>query len=97
MSKLKRIKDILKQHKQELKDNFKLKNIGVFGSYIRKESNRKSDLDILVEFEEMPDLLRFIELEEYLSSTIGIKVDLVMKKSLKPDIKKYILREVIYI
>lgn len=44
MSKLQKIKDILKQHKQELKDNFKLKNIGVFGSYIRRNQKERAIL-----------------------------------------------------
>lgn len=91
------IENILKQHKQELKQRFNLKEIGIFGSYIRGNPRRKSDLDILVEFKEVPGLLGFIELEEYLTKTTGIKVDLVMKKALKTGIKKYILKEVIYI
>lgn len=97
MTKLDKFREILKQHKYDLKDRFKLKNIGLFGSYVNKKQNRKSDLDILVEFKEAPGLLKFIELEEYLSKTIGVKVDLVMKQALKPAIKKYILREVVYI
>jgi len=42
------------------------------------------------------DLIKFVELEEYISSLIGIKVDLVTKSALKPRIGKYILKEVIY-
>ena len=53
---------------------------------------RNSDLDILVTFEDEPSLLTFIAIENYLSDLLGVKVDLVMKDSLKPAIGKNILR-----
>jgi predicted nucleotidyltransferase len=54
------IKRILKEHKEELRDRFKVKEIGVFGSYVRGEQKRKgSDIDILVEFEEPIGFLNF--------------------------------------
>jgi predicted nucleotidyltransferase len=97
MLRIREIENVLKQYKQELKRRFKLKEMGVFGSYLRGEQNKKSDLDILVEFKEAPGLLEFIEIEEYISKITGLKVDLVMKKALKPELKKYILKEVVYI
>jgi hypothetical protein len=93
----KRIEDILRAHRQELKKRFKLKEIGIFGSFVRDEQKKRSDIDILVEFEKAPGLLKFIETEEYLSKILELKVDLVMKKALKPGIGKYILKEVVYI
>ena len=60
--KLEEIKEILKKHKKELQENFKIKNMGIFGSYVRGEQREASDVDILVEFYETPDLLKFIEL-----------------------------------
>ena len=97
MLRIKEIENVLKQYKQELKMRVKLKEIGIFGSYLRSEQNKKSDLDILVEFRDAPGLLEFIELEEYISKITGLKVDLVMKKALKPELKKYILKEIVYI
>ncbi len=93
------IKKILKEHKEELKEKYMVKEIGIFGSYVRGEQKRSSDVDILVEFypDAEIDLISFVELEDYLSSLIGVKVDLVMKSALKPRIKKHILKEVIYI
>jgi predicted nucleotidyltransferase len=92
------IKRILKEHKEELRDRFKVKEIGVFGSYVRGEQKRKgSDIDILVEFEEPIGFLEFLGLEEYLSDLLGAKVDLVSRKALKPRIGGYILKEVVYI
>lgn len=92
-----RIQNILRQHKQELRQRFKLKEIGIFGSYLRGEQNKRSDVDILVDFEKVPGLLEIVAMERYLSKLIGKKVDLVMKTALKPRIGKHILKEVIYI
>ncbi|ATU08085.1 nucleotidyltransferase family protein [Methanohalophilus portucalensis] len=78
----------------QLEDRYNVKYIGLFGSYVRGEQTAESDLDILVEFSKTPTLFQFINLENYLSDTLGIKVDLVMKDSLKPNIGKHILNEV---
>jgi predicted nucleotidyltransferase len=98
MKTIEEIKRILKERKEELRDRFKVKEIGVFGSYVRGEQRRKgSDIDILVEFEEPIGFLEFLGLEEYLSDLLGAKVDLVSRKALKPRIGGYILKEVVYI
>ena len=87
----------LKEQKSLLASKFGIKEIGVFGSYLRSEQTSVSDLDILVEFAEVPSMFKFIEAENYLSQTTGIQVDLVMKDSLKPNIGKQILAEVKYL
>jgi predicted nucleotidyltransferase len=84
------------QCKPELESGFQVKEIGIFGSYVRGEQTRNSDLDILVEFAEAPGLFKFLELEELLKTILKVKVDLVMKSALKPRIGKQILSEVIY-
>jgi predicted nucleotidyltransferase len=71
--------------------------LGIFGSYVRREQKKKSDVDILIDFENSISLLSFVALEYHLSDVLGKKVDLVMKSALKPRIGKQILREVIYI
>ena len=94
---LKRITNILEKHKEELKEKYGVKKIGIFGSYVREEYKEKSDLDILVEFKEDAKigLLKFVNMENYLSELIGVKVDLVEKSELKPRIGKHILKEVV--
>jgi len=84
------------QCKPELKSGFQVKEIGIFGSYIRNEQNKNSDLDVLVEFEEEPGLFKFMELENYLKTILRVKVDLVMKNALKPQIGRHVLNEVVY-
>jgi len=97
MKKVNKIKKILEKQKPTLKRKFRVKEIGVFGSFVRNQGTKKSDIDILVEFEDGITLLSFIEMENYLTDLLGIKVDLVMKSALKPRIGKHILEEVVYI
>lgn len=91
------IKKKLKNSEKVLKERFLVKKIGVFGSYVRGEQNKRSDIDILVEFIEDPSMFKFLDLENYLTNLLQIKVDLVMKNALKPRIGKQILSEVVYI
>ena len=92
---LSRLIGILRRSLPEITERYKIRSLGLFGSYIRAEQRRKSDLDILVEFHEAPSLLKFLELENRLSDLLGVKVDLVMKSALKPGIGQRILDEVV--
>lgn len=92
---LEEIEQILKQSMPEIKERYKVKSLGIFGSYVRMEAKRTSDLDLLVEFHQAPSLLQFIRMEDELSEKLGIKVDLVMKKALKPYIGRRVMAEVI--
>ncbi|HWQ18976.1 MAG TPA: nucleotidyltransferase family protein, partial [Methanotrichaceae archaeon] len=65
----------------------------IFGSFVRGEQHKRSDLDVLVEFDKVPTLPEFISLESDLSNITGIKVDLVSIRSLKGEIGERILRE----
>ncbi len=92
-----KIVSILKTHRKELEKKFSVNEIGVFGSYVRNEQTRDSDIDILVEFDRVPGLIGLITLEETLEKLIGRKIDLVRKGSIRKELKSNILREVIYI
>ncbi|MEM1514245.1 MAG: nucleotidyltransferase family protein [Candidatus Thermoplasmatota archaeon] len=87
------IKKILKQNEKELKEKYKIKEIMIFGSYVRNEQKKKSDIDILVDFYEIPDLLKFIEIERHIKKMLGVKVDLVPKPALRPELRDKILNE----
>jgi uncharacterized protein len=91
------LKNRLEELKPDLRKRFSVKTIGFFGSYVRGEQKSTSDLDVLVDFYESPSLFHFVELEDFLSQHLGIKVDLVMRDSLKPRIKDSILGEAIYV
>ena len=88
---------LLRREKSFLKREYKVKRIGIFGSYIRGEQVKGSDLDILIEKDEAIGLLKLANLKNYLSRLVGLNVDLVNKKSLKPRIGENILREVVYV
>lgn len=99
MNKIEKIKETLKEHKPKLKEKYNIKELGIFGSYVREEEESGSDLDVLVEFEPTAKigLLKFVNMENYLNELLGIKIDLVKKSTLKPRIGRYILNEVINI
>lgn len=97
MQTIEKLKATLASHKDELKRKYKVKEIGIFGSYVRHEQNKKSDVDVLVTFTETIDLFQFVELENYLSDLLGVKVDLVMKDGIKPRLKERILHEAVYV
>ena len=85
----------LRQQLPWLAEKYQVKTLGVFGSYVRREQHPESDLDLLVTFDDPPSLLKFIQLENVLSDILGVKVDLVMKDSLRRLIGERILREVV--
>ena len=92
-----KIENIIKSNRSTLFMKYHLKELGIFGSYIRNEQKKESDLDVLVEYEKTPGFFSFVQLEEELSKLLGIQVDLVMKSALKPHIGKRILEEVHYL
>jgi predicted nucleotidyltransferase len=92
---LARFVNILARHMGELARQYHIKSLAVFGSYVRNEQEKGSDLDLLVEFHEVPSLFEFIRLEHHLSDLLGVKVDLVMRDALKPAIGKRILEEIV--
>lgn len=97
MKNFEEIKEMLQKHKCEFKEQYGLKEIGIFGSYVRGEQNEKSDLDILVELEKPIGFVRFFKLENTLYQLLGVQVEIVTKKALKPHIGKRILQEVRYV
>ncbi len=78
-----------------LRQEYGVRSLQVFGSYVRGEQRAHSDLDILVEFERTPTFFEFVRLERRLSQRMGVKVDLVMRTALKPTIGRYILAEAV--
>jgi len=66
--------DILRKHMPELVARYKVKSLGVFGSYVRNKQKKGGHLDLLLEFYEPPSLFQFIHLEHYLSDFLGVEV-----------------------
>jgi len=97
MKTLEEVKQWLAQQKPLLQERYNVRELGIFGSYVRQEQTATSDVDVLVEFSETPSLLKFVNLENYLSDNLGVKVDLVHKAGLKPRLGERILAEVVYL
>lgn len=88
---LKKLKSIL----PEIQEKYSVNTIELFGSYAINQQSNKSDVDLLVTFQRVPGLLKFIELENFISDTLEVRVDLVIKDSVKPVLKSYILPQTI--
>lgn len=97
INRIHKIKEIINQNKKLLEQSYKVRNIGIFGSYAKGQVHKNSDVDIIVDFYEIPDMFEFIRLECFLKRLLGRKVDLVTRKALKPLIKKDILKEIVYL
>lgn len=95
MKSIREVEKILERLKPVLSDRFNVRGIGIFGSYVRGEQGENSDIDVLVEFSEPVGFFLFLDLEEYLTEQLGIQVDLVSRKALKPRIGKHILEELV--
>ena len=85
---------MLRRELPGLRARYDVDSLGVFGSYVRGEADSGSDLDVLVRFHRNPGLFRFVELENYLSDILGMRVDPVMAEALKPNIGRQVLAEV---
>jgi len=81
--------------KPELKRRYKVREIGLFGSWVRGEQHPKSDIDVLVEFEEDADLFDWMGLALYLEDTFGCSVDVVPRKALRQELQSTVLEQVV--
>jgi len=95
MKSIEEIKQKIREDQQIYKDQYKAKELKIFGSYVKSKHTEISDLDILVEFEQPVSLLHMVSLENYLTDSLKIKVDLVPKDSLREELKEQILKEAI--
>ena len=85
----------LRAAQPDLARRYAVNLLGIFGSYARNTQRPDSDVDVLVSFTEMPNLIEFIQLEDELSSLLGVQVDLVLRDELKPRIAQRVTIEVI--
>jgi predicted nucleotidyltransferase len=98
MNRLEDIKRKLVEIKPILREKYKVKEIGIFGSYVRGEETPSSDIDILVDFEREGKYFdNYMELKYFLEDLLGLEVDLIMKGALKDELKDTILKELIYV
>lgn len=91
------IEQILRAQKPYLAETYGIKEIGLFGSYVRGQQRPDSDVDILIELERPPKvgLIGLIELQARLGDLLGAPADLVIKSNLRKRIGQRILAEVV--
>lgn len=78
-----------------LASEMKISRVRVFGSFARGEEKPDSDIDLLVDFSEVPGLIRFAGIQRQLSEKLGRRVDLVTPEALHPLLKEQILHEAV--
>jgi len=95
--KTEQLQEKLRKHLPELAKQYDVETIGIFGSYVRGDEKKTSDLDLLVTFTRKPGMFKYLSLENHLSDLLGVKVDLVMDSALKKRIGDQIRSEVLRI
>jgi predicted nucleotidyltransferase len=94
---LEEIKEVIERHRPELKRQFHVEKIGVFGSYARGDQKKRSDIDFLVTFDESISLFDRVDLNIYLKELLGRRVDVIPRSNLRPEIREYVLKDLIYL
>lgn len=96
MRTIEELKEIIAQNQTILEQKYKVKTIAFFGSFVRGDQTEESDVDVLVEFIEPVGML-FIHLGDYLEEILDVKVDLLTPDAIKPNRKKFIMDELVYV
>jgi len=91
------IMDQLRDMMAELRGQFHVKKIGIFGSFSRERQTEQSDVDLVVEFDQPIGMMAFVHLRNQIADRLGIRVDLVTPDGLHPLIREQVMREVVYV
>ena len=92
---LEEIGNLIRAHQDILAQRYGVVVVGVFGSHVRGEAGPDSDLDLLVEFLRPISLLELVGAELYLSEVLGLRVDLVPWRSLRPELREVVLSQAV--
>jgi predicted nucleotidyltransferase len=93
MKTLSQIQQILRSNASELRKRYGMTNLAVFGSFVRGEAREDSDCDILADFLEPLGFFELCSAENHLCDLLGMEVDLVPRKSVRPELRERILGE----
>lgn len=86
---------VLREHLPELRERYGVESLGIFGPYVHGEQSKGSHLDLLVDFNRSVGMFDFVGLQEQLSDTLGVKVDLVREQGLELQVGEQVLAEVV--
>ncbi len=95
MKTLAEIRQVIRAHQSELHRRYKARVTGIFGSFVRGEQKADSDLDVLAAFEPGASLLDLSGAQVMLSELLGLKVDLVPREDIRPELKEIIESETV--
>jgi uncharacterized protein len=95
MKTLQEIESVLRSSWAELQERYGVDALYIFGSFVRNEQSEQSDVDLLVEYTRPVSLFDVIDTELYLSDLLGMRVDLVLKRSIRPEIRDSVLKEAV--
>jgi predicted nucleotidyltransferase len=76
-------------------DRLGVRSLSLFGSMARGENRPESDADFLVEFEGRATFDRYMDLKFLLEDLLGMHVDLVTHKALRPEMRSTVEEEAI--
>ena len=94
---LNEIKGVIEQNRPELKRQYHVEKIGVFGSYARGTQKKRSDIDFLVTFDKAISLFDHVDLTIYLKELMGCEVDVIPHNNLRPELREYVLKDLIFL
>jgi len=92
-----KIMKILEEVYSEIREKYKVRRIGLFGSVVKHTEDKDSDIDLLTEFEESADLLDLIGLSDFLEEKLKRKVDIVPREALREELKESIEKEIAFL
>ncbi len=95
MKALEEIARLLKKNGDTIASEYKAQVLGIFGSYARGAQKPRSDIDILVRFDDGATILDLVGLGDFLEELLGLKVDIVSERALRPELRDRILAEVV--
>ena len=95
MKTLDEIRTIIGQHRDVLAEKYGVVVVGVFGSFVRGEQRRRSDIDLLADILRPVSLLELVGAEIYLGEILGVRVDLVPKRDVREELRETILKETV--
>jgi hypothetical protein len=94
---IEKIKEIILKLRPDIETKYNVKIMGIFGSFVKGKYNQKSDIDILVNFNDKATLFDLIGLSIFLQEKLKREIDIVPIEDLREEIKENILKEVVYL
>lgn len=94
---IEKLKKIVAEEKGEIRRQYKVQIVAVFGSYARGDFHADSDLDLLVDVDPGASLLDLVGFQYFLEDRLGCKVDVGTRSSLREEIRESVFSEAIYL